>query len=208
MARVKQKEMVFFVDFCRFCLNVAVRLVGGCPLRRVVSRGAGVERWLGRLRGVWAADGLVGVRCLLGGDATAVATVAVVVGRATGAAARADSPEEGGGERESGCNPGSGVYVLAHVSLDSVRLDLVVKDAGNNGKHGCGRRRGRGREEEGRDGNKSRHTGAPAAENGGNTEEELKSGRSKGDDVGDRHPLRDVLVNVQRLANVVWEGIF
>ncbi len=106
----------------------------------MVSRGAGVERWLGRLGGVRAADRLVGVRCLLGGDATAVATVAVVVGRATGAAARADSPEEGGGERESGCNPGSGVDVLAHAALNSVRLDLFVEDAGNNGKHSCGRR--------------------------------------------------------------------
>lgn len=183
---------------------MAVRLVGGCPLRRVVSRGAGVERWLGRLRGVRAADGLVGVRCLLSGDSTTVATVAVVVGRATGAAARADSPEEGGGERESGCNPGSSVDVLAHVSLDSVWLYLVVENAGDNGKHGCGRRRSRGSEEEGRDGNKSRHAGTPAAENGGNTEEELKSGCSKGDDVGDRHPFRDVLVNVQRLANIVW----
>lgn len=70
------------------------------------------------------ANGLVGVRSLLSGQTVAThALVLVVVGGTTGAAADAEDPENGGGERESNGEPGSGENVLAHGQLDAVSFE-------------------------------------------------------------------------------------
>lgn len=197
---------ISFCLFSYFCvLDVAVWLIGGWPLLRRVVRSAGVERRLRRR--VAVADGLVGIRRLLGSDATTVAAVTVVVGRAAGAAAGADGPEQSGSKRESSGKPGGGVDVATHVSVDSVRLDLVVEDSSDNGEHGGRSSRGGGGEEERCDGDEGRHTGSPAAEDGRDTEEDLKACSGEGDDVGNAHPFGDVLVHVQRILEVVGNGV-
>lgn len=73
---------------------------------------------------VGGTNGLISVGSLLCSDATAVdAAVLVAVGRAAGAAAGAEHPEDGGSERESNCEPSSDVDVLAQAYLDTVDLE-------------------------------------------------------------------------------------
>lgn len=111
-------------------LDVTERLVGvgttvvGVGHGVLVDRGRRVGGVVGVL--VMVGDGtgterLVGIGGLLGGDAVVAAvTVAVVVGRAAGAAAHAEEPEEGTSQREGHGEPSSDVDVLAHREFNAV----------------------------------------------------------------------------------------
>lgn len=138
-------------------LDVAERLVG--VLGSVGGVGHGVLIGdMTRIRGVLlvavgclvgstCTQGLVGVRGLLGDEATAVASP-VVVGRAAGAAAHAEGPEEQGGEGEDDGEPGCGEHVPAHAECHAVGFEGVA-DAGLHGgeKDGGGDGGGGGEEE-------------------------------------------------------------
>lgn len=90
------------------------RVRGGVGVLVAIGSGTGTE-------------GLVGVGGLLCGDTLdAAVAVAVVVGRAAGAAAYAEEPEEGTGEREGHGEPGGGVHVLAHREGNAVGFKEVA----------------------------------------------------------------------------------
>ena len=74
------------------------------------------EGWVG------GTDGLISVGSLLCSDA-AGAAVPVAVGRAAGATAGAEHPEEGGSQRESDCEPSGGVYVLTQAYTNPIDLE-------------------------------------------------------------------------------------
>lgn len=105
----------------------------------VVGRVRGGVTVLGLLRPegrVGGADGLIGVGGLLRSDAAAgVVAVLVAVGRAAGAAAGAEHPEDGGSQRERDREPSSDVYVLTQVYLHTVDLEGCAEGALCDGEH-------------------------------------------------------------------------
>lgn len=146
-------------------------------------------------------QGLVGVRGLLGDEAAgAVVTGAVVVGRAAGAAAHAEGPEDQGGEGEDDGEPGGGVHVLTHAEGDAVGLEGVAGATLHDGEEDGRGHGGGGGEQEGQEGEEGGDTAAPAAADGEEAQQDLQAGGDEGDDVGDEHPLRDDLVNLHELA--------
>lgn len=180
----------------------------------------GVGHWVfttvrsgSRVRGVvgtvglgTSADGLVGVRGLLSGDAT-VAAVLVVVGGAAGAAADAESPEDGTNEGKGDSQPGRGEHVLADAQADSVGFEKSAGAAVNDGeKNGRGNRGGGGEEEE-NNGDQSSDAAAPAAADGEDADKQLSDTQDEGDQVGDEHPLGDGLVDLHNLVVVGGELI-
>lgn len=143
-------------------------------------------------------DGLVVVRGLLGPDT--VATVLVVVGRAAGAAADGEQPEDVGGEREGGGEPSGGVDVRAQVTGDAIGLEVALHGAleddehgGRGGGGGDGEQAGGGREDED-------HAAAPAAADGEDRQDEGEAGRDEGDNVRDEHPLGHGLVGLHAIV--------
>lgn len=89
---------------------IGIRSLGVGRSRRVRSvLGSGSVR----------AQGLVGVGSLFSGHTTGSALIAVVVGRATGAAAGADHPEEAGSEGKGDGQPGGDIHVLSHGAHDT-----------------------------------------------------------------------------------------
>lgn len=175
--------------------------VGG--RRRVRSRLLVAEGLLGT-----GTNGLVGVRSLLSGQTIAThALVLVVVGRTAGAAADAEDPEDGSGERESNSEPGSGENVLAHGQLNAVSLEgraqATLENRENNSR---GDGRGGGEDEAG-DCEESGDTATPAAADGEDTNEDLEDSDGEGDHVGNEHPLGDGLVDLHDLVVVVGQQI-
>ena len=104
------------------------RLVGICAaVRRRRIRSVVAVRSIGS-RGAVGTKGLVGVRGLFGRDASRTCvTLRLVVRRTTGAAARADDPEEGGCQREGSCQPCGCEDVLAHATSDVVFFEFLVQ---------------------------------------------------------------------------------
>lgn len=173
-----------------------------------------VDRRRGRVRGVVVRDrlglavraqSLVGVGSLFGHD-SAIA-VAVVVRGATGAAAGADDPEESGSEREGDREPGGDVDVLAHLTLDTVLLEIGLEDALEDGEHGGGSDGSGSGEEESNSRHQAGHAATPATADSKDTDDQLDDGESEGDYVGDEHPLGNGLVGVQGALDVAGKGI-
>lgn len=81
--------------------------------------------------------GFVGVRSLLGGD-TSGRVLGVVVRRTTGAAARADDPEESSSEGEGSGQPGGCEDVLAHGSGNVVGFEFLVEERREDSEEGSG----------------------------------------------------------------------
>lgn len=90
----------------------------GCVVCAVWGVGVGAER-------------LVGVGSLFGDGA--LVAVAVVVGRAAGAAAGADEPEQAGSEGEGDSQPGGGEHVLAHGAGDAVGFQAGLESGVDGG---------------------------------------------------------------------------
>lgn len=107
---------------------MAERLVGiflGVRRRRI--RSVVAVRAIGSRRAV-GTKGFVGVRGLLGRDAgRTCVTLRFVVRRTTGAAARADDPEEGSGQGEGSCQPCGCEDVLAHATSDTVFFEFFIQ---------------------------------------------------------------------------------
>jgi len=160
------------------------------------SIGLGTE---GRVGGT---NGLIGVRSLLGSDSAAgVVAVLVAVGGPARAAASAKHPEEGTGQREDHCEPGSGVDVLAHGHFDTVGFHGCSKGTLGDGEHD-GRGKGGAQCEEERDKrDNGSDTTAPATEDGEDTNQDLSASGDECDEVGDEHPLGDGLVDLHDLLH-------
>lgn len=158
----------------------------------------------GRVAGT---NGLIGVRSLLGGDRAAVhATVLVAIGGTTRAAAGAEHPEQGTGQREDNSEPGCGVDVCAHGHLDAVGLCCCAERTFRDGKHDC---RGEGGSESEKERDDRDHGGdatTPATADGEDTDQDLSAGGDEGDQVGDEHPLRNGLVDFHDLLGVSAES--
>lgn len=168
------------------------------------------------------AHALVRVRRLLGRHATPGAVS--VVGRAAGAAARAQQPEQTRPDREGDGDPGHHVDATPHASMDAVLLERRVEGARQHGeerrrRHGC------------RDGEQKRdlqlisttvlcirqrqtyprhQTGDQAAQtaaDGRQTHDQLHDRRDEGHGVGDEHPLGHALVRVEPLLQIVRQQV-
>lgn len=122
-------------------LSMTERLIGIRPAVGVRGRRRGVRRVLAvravGSRGAMRTKGFVGVRGLFGRD-TSGRILRVVVRRTTRAAARADDPEESGGEREGSRQPGGCENVLAHASGDVVGFEFLVEERRKNSEECCG----------------------------------------------------------------------
>lgn len=153
------------------------------------------------------AQGLVGVGGLLGRHGTGTAAVLVVVRGAAGAAAGGKEPEKSGGEGEGDGEPRGSVDVLADGTDDAKGLELLVEEAEDDDEERGRGGRGSSGEEEGDDGDEGGHAAAPAGADGEDADEELDDGGDEGDNVGDGHPLGDLLVDVEGLVHAVGEGV-
>lgn len=214
------------------CLSMTERLIGIRPGVGVHGRRRGVRSVLAvravGSRGAMRTKGFVAVRGLLGRD-TSGRILGVVVRRTTRAAARADDPEESGGEREGGCQPGGCENVLAHASGDVVGFEFLVEERRKNSEECCGCSRcGCGEEERNlynslascfavgwldRKGrtytcNQASHTAAPTTADSKETNNQFKNGSNKCDDVGHKHPLGDTLVRVEGLVQPTGKSAF
>jgi len=173
--------------------------VGG---RRRGVRGVVGVRTVGGLRATLGTERLIGVGGLFSGDTTG-SVLLVVVRRAAGAAARADNPEQTGGEREGDGQPSGCKHVLSHGALDAVGAELLVEHGSQDGKE-CGRGgRSSGSEKERNTGNQTGDAATPATADSEETNDQLDNGGDKGNDIGDKHPLGHALVGGQGLANAV-----
>lgn len=124
-------------------LRVAERLVG---ILAAVRR-SGIRSVVGVV--AVGSKGLVGVRGLLGRDASSTCmTVRLVVWGTAGAAARADDPEKGSCQREGSRQPRGCKHVLAHIAIDMVLLELLVQHRRQNGEESSGSGRCSSGEEE------------------------------------------------------------
>jgi hypothetical protein len=173
--------------------DIIVRRVGGV-LAVLGSIGLGSE---GRVGGT---NGLVGVRSLLGSDAAAViVAVLVTVGGPARAAASAEHPEEGTGQREDNCEPCGGVDILAHGHFDAVGFHGCSEGTLRDGEHDCRGKGGAQCEEERDNRDNGSDTAAPATEDGENPDQDLSAGGNECDKVGDEHPFGDSLVDLHDL---------
>lgn len=200
------------------CLDVTEGLVGagllvvgvGHWIFTTVGSGSRVRGVLGTVRLGTGADRLVGVRGLLGGDAT-VAAVLVVVRGAAGAAADAESPEDGTDEGECDSQPGGGEHVFTDAHGNSVGLEkstgTTVDDGEENGRSN-GSSSG---EDEENDGDQSSDAAAPAAADGEDADKQVDDTQDEGDQVGNEHPLGDGLVDLHNLVvirgQLVLDGV-
>lgn len=154
-------------------------VVGGSRVRGAVAvlGNKGLLRTEGWMGGT---DGLISVGGLLCGDA-AGAAVPVAVGRAAGATAGAEHPEEGGSQRESDCEPGGGVYVLTQAYIDTIDLEDCAEGAFCDREHDSrGKRCAKGEEERNNRDNRG-DAAAPAAEDGEDTKQDLGASGNKRD---------------------------
>lgn len=207
------------------------RLVGIRPAMGVGGRGRGVRsvlvvRAVGS-RGAMRTKGFVGVRGLLGGD-TSGRVLGVVVRRTTGAAARADDPEESSSEGEGSGQPGGCEDVLAHGSGNIVGFEFLVEERREDSEEGSGSGRcGCGEEErnlydslascslvgwieKGRTYtcNQASHTATPTTADSKETNNQFNDGGDECDDVGNEHPLGNALVRVEGLAQPIGKRVF
>ena len=152
---------------------------------------------------------LVLVRALLVPEPAPGGTVAVPLDlvAAPAAAARAEEPEETGGQGEEDAEPDGHVDAVAEGAVDVVFGQRVVEGARQGGVEDGG---GEGEcdEEEGADG---RHDGrceaAEAGEESEDADEDLGDGADERDEVGDEHPFRNDLVRVQAIAQLFAEEL-
>lgn len=187
------------------CLSMTERLIGvriSVGRRRRGVRGVMRVRAVRRCRTTLGTERLVGVGSLFSRDTTR-GVLLVVVRRATGAAARADDPEQTGGEREGDGQPGGCKHVLPHGALDAVGAELLVEHGSQDGEECRGGGRSGCDEEERHTGDQTGDAATPAAADSEETDDQLDNGGDEGDDIGDKHPLGNTLVGGQGLANAV-----
>lgn len=151
------------------------------------------------------ADRLIGVRGLLGRDTAG--GVLVVVRGATGAAAGAEHPEQSSSQGEGDSQPGGDIDVFAHATVHTIVLQVLVESTSDGGEHGGSSHGGCGSEKESNTRDKRGDAATPATADGEDTDDQFDNGGDKCDDIGDEHPLGDILVEVQRLAQATRKAI-
>ena len=91
--------------------------------------------------------------------------------------------------------------------MHTIVLQVLVESTGDGGEHGRSSHGGCGSEEESNTRDKRGDAATPTTANSEDTNDQFDHGGDEGDNIGDEHPLGDVLVEVQRLAQTTRETI-
>ena len=128
--------------------------------------------------------------------------------RAAGTAARAQHPEEAGGEGECHGEPGGDIDAVAERAVDIVFFQGAVECANKGGVEDCACEGERDDEEGGDGGDDGGGYASQAGEESEEADANFDDGGDESDEVGDEHPFGDNAVGVEAVAEGGREELF
>ena len=173
-------------------------------------RRCGISIPIGALSHQWTLDPLVCIRRLLGSHALPSRAISIALHpvTASGTAARAQQPEQARGPGKGDGEPDDDVHAVTEGAVDVVFFEGRVEGAHECGVEDC-RREGKSHDEQVADaGDDGGGEAAPAAEEGGDADENFEDQADYGDDVGDEHPFAGRVVGVEAIFELGAEEIF